>query len=76
MNTSKYIRPCLIVVLAYTLFFTACTNFLTGKPSKQETLNLKVSDDACAAHFKNQLSRIGTSAASTDEVNQVFNCID
>jgi len=64
------------LILASALLLTGCTDFLKGKPKKQETIEIQADDIACFKDLSNQFKKIINSQANEKEIESSFDCIN
>lgn len=63
-----------LIVLGLT--FSSCSEFLKGKPAKQETMEIKSEELTCLKDMSAQFKKIIRAESTETEINQTFQCLD
>lgn len=72
MTSSKYI---LFLVLS-SLMFSSCTEFLKGKPKKEEVIEVQQESMSCLRTVSLEVSQFMRSESSNEQIDATFACID
>ncbi len=65
-----------LLTIGICLHFSSCTEFLKGKPEKQNTLIVNKDSISCLKEVSNQLKSFLKSETNAKDVDQSFNCLD
>ena len=65
-----------VLALSIFLLFPGCTDFLQGKPKKQDFIEIKKDNLACVKDISNKFKIFIQSGATDQEVDRTFECID
>lgn len=65
-----------LMIVAIFSCWTGCTDFLQGKPKKQDFIEVKKENLACVKDISNKIKLLIQSGATDQEVDKTFGCID
>ncbi len=65
-----------VAFLVSSFVLSGCSEFLKGKPAKQEVLEIKSEDVICLKDLSSQLKKMIRSESTTTEINATFKCLD
>ena len=64
------------IFILTTAMFAGCSEFLKGKPAKQETIEIKSDDIACLKNISNQFDQIFQGQSNSSDIESTFLCLD
>ncbi len=68
-------KHCFLFFLMF-LTFSSCSEFLKGKPAKQETMEIKSEELSCLKEMSAQFKKIIRAESNESEIEDTFKCLD
>ena len=74
MTSRFYFKFCFIAICAFQL--SACSDFLKGKPKKQDSIEIQADEITCFKTISGQFKKIISSEANETEIESTFDCLN
>lgn len=65
-----------LILLLSVVIFSSCSEFLKGKPAKQETMEIKTEELSCLNQMSSNFKKILRSESTELEISESFQCLD